>query len=54
MYYALGNEVNLTLLEVSERYIKGVFEVTAKMYTEQGTYDSLFITEGEFHIDRKQ
>jgi hypothetical protein len=53
-YFAGGDDVNLTIQEVSERYVKGVFDIKAKMYTGPGTYETLMITEGEFHIDRKK
>lgn len=53
-YMAEGKDVKLIVEEVSERYIKGIFELTAKMDMGSGTIDSLVITEGEFHIALKQ
>jgi len=53
-YMAVGNDVKLIIEEVSERYIKGIFDLTMKMDMGSGTIDSLVITEGEFHIALKQ
>lgn len=52
-YVAGGDDVNFTILEVNERYIKGVFDLKAEI-TQELPYDSLIITNGEFHIDRRE